>query len=266
MDQDNATGYIRCEQDGHILRITICNTRRYNAMSLAMWQELGRVVREAQGNEDVRLIVLRGEGKKAFMSGADISEFKEKRSDRAQAQVYADSVHSAQSALRSSQKPTVAVIQGICMGGGMGLSLSCDLRFSAETAKFRMPAGKLGVGYALDGIKRFVDVVGPSRTYELFLTARTLSGIEAARIGLVNEVFADDLFDHAVEERISAMAGHAPLTMKAVKNGVRCVLQEDDAPSAEEVAEMVIACFESEDYKEGQQAFKEKRKAVFRGV
>ncbi|WP_447044840.1 enoyl-CoA hydratase [Vreelandella sp. H-I2] len=265
MQQEEQAGYIKSELDGNILRIMICNPRRYNAMSMEMWQELGRSVKEAQSNDDVRMIVLSGQGAKAFMSGADISEFKEKRNNREQAKAYADSVHSAQSALRSSQKPTIAVIQGICMGGGMGLSLSCDLRYCSESAKFRMPAGKLGVGYALDGIKRFVDVVGASRTYELFLTARTLNGSEAARIGLVNQSIPDDQFEHAVETRINDISQHAPLTMKAVKNGVRCVLNEDDAPTPEEVNEMVVACFESADYKEGQQAFKEKRKPVFQG-
>ncbi|RUR32270.1 enoyl-CoA hydratase [Vreelandella nanhaiensis] len=265
MQQENQPGYIKSELDGSTLRITICNSRRYNAMSLAMWQDLGRVVNEAQTNDDVRLIVLSGEGNKAFMSGADITEFKDKRNDREQAQFYADSVNLAQSSLRSSQKPTVAVVKGICMGGGMGLALSCDLRYCTESARFRMPAGKLGLGYALDGIKRFVDVMGAARTYELFLTARILNGTEAARIGLVNQSFADDLFDHAVESRIADIAGHAPLTMQSVKNGVRCLLQEDNAPTPEQVAEMVIACFESEDYKEGRQAFKEKRQPVFTG-
>lgn len=265
MQQEKQSGYIKSELDNNVLRITICNVSRYNAMSMEMWQALGQTVKEAQNNNDVRLIVLRGEGGKAFMSGADISEFKEKRNNREQAEIYANSVHSAQSALRSSQKPTIAAIQGICMGGGMGLSLSCDLRYCSESAKFRMPAGKLGVGYALDGIKRFVDVVGASRTYELFLTARTLNGSEAARIGLVNQAIPDDQFEHVVETRIKDISQHAPLTMKAVKNGVRCVLDEDDAPTAEEVAEMVVACFESSDYKEGQQAFKEKRKPLFEG-
>ncbi|WP_447553389.1 enoyl-CoA hydratase [Vreelandella sp. EE22] len=265
MQQDRSAGYIKSEILNHVLRITICNKSRYNAMSLEMWQTLGQVVKEAQNNSDVRLIVLRGEGSKAFMSGADISEFGEKRNNREQAQVYADSVHSAQSALRSSQKPTIAAIQGICMGGGMGLSLSCDLRYCSESAKFRMPAGKLGVGYSLDGIKRFVDVVGASRTYELFLTARTLNGQEAARIGLVNQVIPEEQFEHLVEARIDAISQHAPLTMKAVKNGVRCILNEDEAPTSQQVAEMVVACFESDDYKEGQQAFKEKRKPRFKG-
>lgn len=265
MQQENTPGYIKNELDGNVLRISICNSRRYNAMSLSMWQDLGRVVTEAQANDDVRLIVLSGEGNKAFMSGADISEFKEKRNDRQQAQFYADSVNLAQSSLRSSQKPTVAVVKGICMGGGMGLALSCDLRYSTESARFRMPAGKLGLGYALEGIKRFIDVVGTSRTYELFLTARTINGNEAARIGLVNQAIADDLFDQAVEKRIADIAGHAPLTMRAVKSGVRCLLNEDDAPTPDQVAEIVNVCFESEDYKEGRQAFKEKRQPVFVG-
>lgn len=263
--QEKLSGYIDTTIKDGVLRITICNEERYNAMSLEMWKCMAKAVVDAQTNNEVRIIVLQGSGKKAFISGADISEFKEKRSDKAQAQHYADSVNATQSALRSSCKPTIAVIKGICMGGGMGISLSCDLRYSTETAKFCMPAGKLGVGYAYEGIKRFVDVVGASRTAELFLTARAFSGIEAGRIGLVNEVFPEEHFDKIVDERISIMSGYAPLTMQAVKAGIRCVLQEDDAPSVKEVSRMVVACFESEDYREGQAAFKEKRKPRFKG-
>lgn len=263
--QEKPPGYIDTTIREGVLRIIICNEKRYNAMSLEMWKSVAKAVDAAQSNDEVRVIVLQGAGKSAFMSGADISEFKENRNDKIQAQHYADSVNAAQSALRSSRKPTIAAIKGICMGGGMGLSLSCDLRYSTETAKFCMPAGKLGVGYAYEGIKRFVDIVGATRTLELFLTARTFSGNEAARIDLVNEVFSEEHFDKIVDERISTMAGYAPLTMQAVKAGIRCVLQEDYPPSVEEVSRMVTACFESEDYREGQAAFKEKRKPHFTG-
>lgn len=263
--QEKPPGYIDTSLDAGVLRIIITNEARYNAMSLDMWKDVAKAVSAAQSNDEVRVIVLQGAGKSAFMSGADISEFKKNRNDKAQAQHYADSVNDAQSALRSSLKPTIAAVKGICMGGGMGLSLSCDLRYCTETAKFCMPAGKLGVGYAYEGIKRFVDVVGATRTAELFLTARTFSGSEAGRIGLVNEVFSEEHFDKIVNERITNMAGYAPLTMQAVKTGIRCVLQEDNAPSVEEVSRMVTACFESEDYREGQAAFKEKRKPQFKG-
>lgn len=266
MKKENLSkGFIDSRSEQGVLRLSICNESKYNAMTLDMWNDLAKLVSEAQDNEDVRVIVLQGTGKKAFVSGADIGEFEDKRNDKAQAQYYADSVNAAQSALRTSKKPTIALVRGICMGGGMGLSLSCDLRYATDTAKFCMPAAKLGVGYAYEGIKRFVDVIGPARTKELFLTARTFSGTEAARIGLVNEVVSEQDFEIVTEDRVKKINNYAPLTMQAVKTGVRCVLQEDDAPSVQEVKMVVEKCFLSDDYKEGQAAFKEKRKARFLG-
>lgn len=263
--QDKPAGFIEISLKDGVLRLIITNEARYNAMTLQMWKDVAEHVNAAQSNDDVRVIVLQGAGKKAFMSGADITEFKTIRNDKVQAKIYADCVNDAQSALRSSQKPTIAAVKGICMGGGMGLSLSCDLRYCTETAKYAMPAAKLGVGYGYEGIQRFVNIIGATRTLELFLTARTFSGNEAARIGLANEVFSEEHFDKIVNERIANMAGYAPLTMKAVKTAVRGILHEDDAPNEEEIRAAVTACFESEDYREGQAAFKEKRKPQFKG-
>uniref|UniRef100_UPI0036731A38 enoyl-CoA hydratase-related protein n=1 Tax=Bordetella pertussis TaxID=520 RepID=UPI0036731A38 len=147
------------DADG-LLRVRIVNPARYNAMSLSMWEALGQAVRDAQGRDDLRAIVLEGEGERAFVSGADISEFASQRKDPAQIARYDRAVTQAQQALSESAVPTIALVRGICMGGGMGLALACDLRYCNESARFRMPAARLGLGYALDGVKRMCDMLG----------------------------------------------------------------------------------------------------------
>lgn len=259
-------GTIRIENEGGVYRVTISNPRRYNAMSYSMWRAVGDAVEAANSDDTVRVVVLRGEGEKSFVSGADISEFGTKRNDPEQVALYAQAVDRAQSALKACKRPTIAVVRGICMGGGMGLALSCDLRYAAADSKFRMPAGRLGVGYAREGVKRFANMIGFARTADLFLTARIFDGTEAARIGMVHEVFATETFDEVIEERIAEIASNAPLTLVAVKKTLRHLMTETGAPSADEVDAAVQACFDSQDYRDGQKAFAEKRKPEFKGV
>lgn len=252
------------DADG-LLRVRIVNPARYNAMSLSMWEALGQAVRDAQGRDDLRAIVLEGEGERAFVSGADISEFASQRKDPAQIARYDRAVTQAQQALSESAVPTIALVRGICMGGGMGLALACDLRYCNESARFRMPAARLGLGYALDGVKRMCDMLGGARAADLFLTARTFGGAEAGRIGLAHEVFADADFTQAAAERVAAVAGNAPLTLRAARLALRHLLGGAHAPSADSVDQAVRTCFDSEDYQEGQAAFREKRPPVFKG-
>ncbi|AIT24875.1 enoyl-CoA hydratase/isomerase family protein [Bordetella holmesii 44057] len=256
-------GRIVADRQGGVLRVRICNPARFNAMSLSMWQALHTAVREAQADETLRAIVLHGEGDRAFVSGADISEFGQQRNDPAQVARYDQAVSAAQNALADSRIPTIAVIQGICMGGGMALALACDLRYCNASARFRMAAARLGLGYALDGVKRMRDMLGAARTMDLFLTARTFDGGEAARIGLVHEMFADSAFAGETQSRIEAVAGNAPLTMYAARLALRHLLNAE--PAASEVEQAVQQCFGSADYREGQAAFRERRPPVFKG-
>uniref|UniRef100_UPI00366E690C enoyl-CoA hydratase-related protein n=1 Tax=Bordetella pertussis TaxID=520 RepID=UPI00366E690C len=165
------------DADG-LLRVRIVNPARYNAMSLSMWEALGQAVRDAQGRDDLRAIVLEGEGERAFVSGADISEFASQRKDPAQIARYDRAVTQAQQALSESAVPTIALVRGICMGGGMGLALACDLRYCNESARFRMPAARLGLGYALDGVKRMCDMLGVGGGAETILAALPPAGAE----------------------------------------------------------------------------------------
>lgn len=157
--------------DGHVAVVTLRNQQRFNAMSLGMWSTLGDTLDLLQANADVRVVVLRGDGDKAFVSGADISEFATQRSDSTGVQAYDLAVRRAQQGITRLRCPVIAAISGICYGGGLGLALACDLRYAAPGARFRMPAGRLGLGFALDGIKRMVDVLGPTYSAE-FSTPR----------------------------------------------------------------------------------------------
>lgn len=260
-----APGRLDVALEGNVVRVRIVNPARYNAMSLAMWEELARVLREAGNRNDARAIVLAGDGDRAFVSGADISEFGAQRKDPAQIARYDAAVAGAMRALSACPLPVIAAIRGICMGGGMALALACDLRYCSQGSRFRMPAGRLGLGYAMEGLKRMRDMLGAARTADLFMTARTLDGIEAARIGLVHEVYAEEEFDQAVARRIGEVAGNAPLTLRAAKMALRHLAGEPSAPTAEAVDEAVRACFLSQDYQEGQLAFREKRPPVFTG-
>lgn len=256
-------GHLRVNKQDGVITIQICNTARFNAMSLSMWEHLAVVVGEAEQDAQARVLVLTGEGDRAFVSGADISEFGALRNDPQQVARYDRAVAAAQQALSTSRHPVVAVIRGICMGGGMGLALACDLRYATEDARFRMPAARLGLGYGREGMRRMRDVLGSARVSDLFLTARTFDGHEAGRIGVVHEVFARESFEQSVAGRIAAIAGNAPLTMRAAKLALRHLA--GDAPVAADVDAAVQACFDSEDYREGQRAFQEKRPPAFRG-
>jgi enoyl-CoA hydratase/carnithine racemase len=251
--------------DGSVVHIRIVNPARYNAMSLAMWEDMARAVQEAGSLEGARAVVLEGDGDRAFVSGADISEFGSQRKDPAQVARYDAAVAGAMRALSACPLPVIAAIRGVCMGGGMALALASDLRYCTLGARFRMPAGRLGLGYTMEGLKRMREVLGTARTADLFMTARTVDGAEAARIGLVQEAYAEAAFDQAVAQRIGEVAGNAPLTLRAAKMALRHLAADLSAPSAQDVEEAVRACFSSRDYQEGQQAFREKRPPVFTG-
>ena len=251
-------------QDG-IATLVIDNALRHNAMTMGMWLQLADTVRQLNGRDDVRVLLLHGAGDKAFVSGADISEFETQRSSPAGVAAYDAAVDGAQSALAACDRPVIAAIQGICYGGGMGLALACDLRLASRTARFRMPAARLGLGYAYKGVKRMVDLLGPTRAGELIYTARVLDADEAQRYGLVGSLHDDVLADAQALAR--EIAANAPLTVQAAKRAIRAVLDRDpDGAGRRAVDAAVQACFASQDYAEGRAAFAQKRAPVFRGV
>src|ERR1700728_4863510 len=221
LDQPLATSKMIGEKDGAIGRIIFNNPARHNAVSLDMWQAVAQIMEEFENDPTIRVIVLSGAGGKAFVSGADISEFKEKRDSVEAAEAYAKTSETARLRLQETLKPTIAMIRGYCIGGGMATAIACDIRIAAEGSKFGVPAAKLGLGYAYDGIKKLIDLVGPAYAREIFYTARQFTAEEALRMGLVNQVVPADTLENYVKDCCAMIAENAPLTVRSAKVSIR---------------------------------------------
>ena len=259
------TDKLVARKDGSIGWIIFNNPARHNAVSLEMWQSLTNVLNAYGQDPEVRVIILRGEGDKAFVAGADISQFKEKRSSPEAVAHYNATADEAGETLRNCPKPTVAMIRGYCIGGGTGIAVSCDIRIAADDARFGVPAAKLGLGYRFAGIKRLADVVGPSFAAEIFYTGRQFSAQEALQMNLINRLVpAAELEQHTLEFA-STVSNNAPLTIASVKRALLEYSQDPDKRDLALCQKMVEDCYTSDDYREGQTAFMEKRKPVFTG-
>jgi len=259
------TSKMIAEKDGGIGRIIFNNPARHNAVSLEMWQALAAIIDDFNRDDAIRVIVLSGAGGKAFVSGADISEFKEKRNSAEAAAEYSRISEAGRVALAETPKPTIAMIRGYCIGGGLATAIACDLRIAAEGSKFGIPAAKLGLGYAYDGVKKLVDLIGPAFAREIFFTARQFTTDEALRMGLVNQVVASDELETYVENYCKTIAGNAPLTVKAAKAIVKEAVKDAAKRDMALCERVVKECFASQDYTEGRTAFMEKRRPVFTG-
>lgn len=256
---------IRAEVEGPVGRLVIDNPDRRNAVALAMWQAIPGAVEALGRHPNVRVVVLRGAGPLAFVSGADISEFATVRRDAASARGYEAANAAAFAAVKRLEKPTVAMIRGFCLGGGLGLAVACDLRIAAADAVFGIPAARLGVGYPPDCIGDLVAAVGPQTAKMLFFTARRIDAPEALRVGLVAAVHSVEAFENEVEDLAHTIARNAPLTIRAAKAGVDAVVDGALVERREKLAAMTDACFASDDFAEGRTAFVEKREPSFGG-
>jgi enoyl-CoA hydratase len=260
-----ATDKMIARKDGAIGWITFNNPARHNAVSMAMWEGLFEIVTDYAADDAIRVIVVTGAGEKAFVSGADISEFEEKRSSPETTRLYNETAGRASRALKDVNKPTIAMIRGYCVGGGVSTALACDMRIAAEGSSFAVPAAKLGLGYEFEGVRKLVDVVGPSFAREIFYTARQFSAQEALAMGLINRLVPADGLEPYVREYATTIAANAPLTVASIKTLVAQVLKDESQRDMKLCQDVVDRCFNSEDYKEGRQAFMEKRKAKFVG-
>jgi enoyl-CoA hydratase len=259
------TSKMLAEKDGAVGRIIFNNPARHNAVSLDMWQAVSEIMDDFNADERVRVIVLTGAGGKAFVSGADISEFKERRASEEAAAAYAKISESARVKLQDTLKPTIAMIRGYCIGGGLATAIACDIRIAAEGSRFGIPAAKLGLGYAYDGIKKLIDLVGPAFAREIFYTARQFNAEEALGMGLINRLVPDGELESYVKNYCDTIAANAPLTVRSAKVAVREALKPESERDLGLCKRLVAECFASEDYTEGRTAFMEKRRPVFKG-
>ena len=258
-------GRIEVRRESALGWIVFDHPERRNAISEQMWRALPQAAGELAADPTVRVVVLRGAGDVAFVSGADISEFGRIRTGGAAAGQYDALTDAAFSALLALPKPVIAMVHGFCVGGGLALALTADLRFASEDARFAIHAALLGLGYGEAGIRTLVSLVGPSCAKEILFSARLFDAPEALRMGLVNGVLPKAALDEAVRRQAQAIAENAPLTLVAVKRVVaelgRDAAQRDPAGTAAAIR----ACFESADYREGVRAFLEKRRPRFEG-
>jgi enoyl-CoA hydratase len=261
----DATDKMLARKDGRVGTMIFNNPERHNAVSLEMWQAAAQILADFAADDDVRVVVLTGAGGKAFVSGADISKFEDERASREAVERYNAATEKVYSGLAALPKPTIAMIQGYCLGGGLNLSICCDLRFCSEGSRFGLPAAKLGLGYGYPGLKRFIDTIGPAHTKDIFFSARQFGAAEALAMGIVNRMLSDAELSPFVEEYARAVAANAPLTVQAVKQISLEVLKPESERDPGRAADLVARCFASQDYVEGRRAFLEKRPPVFTG-
>jgi enoyl-CoA hydratase/carnithine racemase len=256
-------GKVRVERDGPIGRLVLDNPARRNAIGGEMWRAIPKAMAELDADPAIRCIVLRGEGTAAFAAGADISEFEPRRSSEADVKAYEALVDAAHHSIENSPKPVIALIHGFCVGGGMAVALSCDLRYADASSRFAIPAARLGLGYGVPGTNRLVATVGHAAAREIMFSARRFSADEARAMGLVNRVLPDAELDDYVRKIALELAENAPLTIAASKSVINAVIAaKGDYPEANR---MVARCMKSEDYVEGRRAFMEKRSPAFKG-
>jgi enoyl-CoA hydratase/carnithine racemase len=256
---------IHVEKEGALGWLIFDHPERRNAISHDMWRALPEAAKELGADPDVRVVLLRGAGEVAFVSGADISEFEGMRTGADAAAAYEETTGRAFGALVNLDKPVLAMIHGFCVGGGMATALAADLRYAADDASFAIPAARLGLGYHAGGIQALEQLVGPATAKEILFSARRYPAAEAQALGLVNRVFAKAELEKEVREIAGGIAANAPLTLRSVKILVRELGRDAAGRDGKAMTESVQRCFESADYKEGVRAFLAKRPPRFQG-
>ncbi len=258
------SGEVRIERAGAIATLVFDQEKRRNAITLDMWRAIPGRMDELAADPTVRVVVMRGAGTKAFVSGADVSEFEATHAEDGGKSFDATTARAFE-ALRSFEKPVIAAIHGACVGGGAAIALCADLRVCAADGRFAIPPARLGIAYPTEGLQALVRIVGFSTAADLLFTARQMSAEEAHRVGLVNQVVAKELLDETVEKLAHTIAANAPLTIRSAKVTLQELAKVEAEHDPERVRDSVERCYQSEDFKEGVRAFLGKRKPRFEG-
>jgi enoyl-CoA hydratase len=264
-DKSHADGKILQKIADGVGIITFNNPEKRNAMSLDMWEGLGTALVELRDDPEVRVVIMIGAGDKAFVSGADISQFEKTRHNAEASEEYSRKSAAQRALLADYPKPTIACIRGFCLGGGMQVAMLADIRIASENSQFGIPAAKLGIAYGYDGLKALVSLVGPSWARLIMYTGMRIDSAEAVRIGLVDRVVPDTELWNATSEIARTISGNAPLAIKAAKITIAQVLKDPERRDMDAIKAIGTACMDSEDFREGRQAFMEKRKPQFHG-
>lgn len=258
-------GRVIVSHRGGIGEICFDNQSKHNALTMSMVKAVPAVLADLGTNDDVRVIVVRGAGEKAFISGADISEFADVRTDAEARREYDHHSRLMWEAWSTVEKPVIAMIDGYCIGGGMLTALYADIRLASDRASFGVPAARIGLGYPYEGIRRLIQAVGPNRSAEILFVGGRWSAAEADAAGILNRVVPAGELRSVTEQFALRIVDNAPLTVRAAKLGIREALRDPEERDMTAVAAAITACFTSKDYLEGQRAFKEKRAPRFQG-
>src|SRR6266403_2588099 len=256
---DVSTKADKSHADGKILQsvadgvgvITFNNPEKRNAMSLEMWEGLGNALIELRDNPDVRVVIMVGAGDKAFVSGADISQFEKTRHNAEASEEYSKRSAAQRALLADYPKPTIACIRGFCLGGGMQVAMLADIRFASDNSQFGIPAAKLGIAYGYDGLRNLISLVGPSWARLIMYTGMRIGSAEALRIGLIDRVVPDGELWDATMEIARTISGNAPLAVQAAKITIAQALKDPDKRDMDAIKAIGNACMDSEDFREG---------------
>jgi enoyl-CoA hydratase len=263
--QSWADGKMLSSRIGAVGIMTFNHPERLNAVSMEMWEAMGEIMTGFGADDSIRVIVLRGAGDKAFVSGGDISQFAKTRASAAVARAHTARIAVGRNAVANCAKPTIACIRGFCLGGGLAIAVQADLRLAATGSQFGIPAARLGVAYGFEGLRTLVDLVGPAHARMIMYAAERIDAAEAARIGLINRVLAPDALWPQVMALAERIADNAPISIAAAKDGIAQVLRDPADRDLPRLKEYERQSLDSEDFKEGRTAFMEKRRPRFVG-
>lgn len=246
--------------------LTINQPERRNAISLEMWEGIAKSFSAFANDSSVRSVVMTGAGDKAFTAGADISQFDKNRADADAAERYAQISREARQTILDIRKPVIAKIRGFCMGGGLGIAMTADIRIAASGSTFGIPAARLGIAYDTTNLMRLVHLVGPAKAKEILFTGRRYTAEQALQMGLINDLVEVEELDATVAAICAEIADNAPLSMEATKTTIDEILKVRGDLDADAIQTLVDRCFNSADYQEGRKAFMEKRRPAFEGA